>query len=696
MSVNPFEAPPPPAPAGNPFVTGMEGSQTIDSQANATQQRKPPVANGKESPWQAFGASSAQWNQIHTNAKSKALDAYTRGGAPPPPAFGALSSHPITSTAKPGPVAPPPAGGGKPAPYVPVEGDQPWTSTNPPPPQGGRDTNTKGIQSGPGLTTPTTHQMVNNAVPPHAVNPGPADGTDIATWAQQHSQFPGYQILATDQGRQIAEEYFRDAYAADASGEQGIDFTDWFMGKHANLASPEMQANYKKKFGYDSYFFGPDGNMRNYFGGASIGGGSSYTNPADEPLDVTAQRYMQNAPGYYGQGVNPQQVGQTITEYRNFAITNGIQNMDYVDWLAKVHPDMLGPDAAKYIGRTSGGVNTYDYEPSNDAYGPKWVKRTLPPTTNTQGGGGGNGGGGNPPVISNDPQVVLPPGGNNPGAISPGPPQQNPPPGGSGGGAPPPPAADGGSQPNLAAGSSDLQQLRQYLSSFLRPGDQRAMSEMNRTLRAEAGHSGLIRSGGFLGGTLANADAALAGQQSGKMADILATASESEKKRLSDWRIANLQSETARYGIDANKAVAEMNDATARFGITTNADLQRWLNDASSNTLAKYGIDQKTFMDKYQADMSLHGQEISANAQVSAASMQAAAQAAIAQANREAANLNSQRNYDLGVLGLNEDVWKVNTQAYQAYLNLLMLLSPEERARLGDIGNLPGYTVGGG
>lgn len=149
------------------------------------------------------------------------------------------------------------------------------------------------------------------------------------------------------------------------------------------------------------------------------------------------------------------------------------------------------------------------------------------------------------------------------------------------------------------------------------------------------------------------------------MSNYLMQASEAAKDR-------SLQT----YQIDTSSAIAQMQNETAKFGIRTNDDLQRYLN-SENNSLAKYGIDKNDVLQRYVAMMTANHQSAAALSNFNAAALQAATQQAIADKNNETARFNGQKQYDLGVLGINADNYRSDSSNILAYLNLLANSSPQ-------------------
>lgn len=145
------------------------------------------------------------------------------------------------------------------------------------------------------------------------------------------------------------------------------------------------------------------------------------------------------------------------------------------------------------------------------------------------------------------------------------------------------------------------------------------------------------------------------------------------------------------YGNAASRLSAQQG---AQIGDYLNGDwqaeLERAIKNKSIDTQAassKYSADQGVNAAKYGADAAQAG----ANASAGASKYNADLDFQLGLQRLGLDNVLSQRNYDLGVLGLNSDVYKSDQNSMFNWANLLWNMSPE--ARLGNsfnFGNLPG------
>lgn len=686
-------APPPAAPpqTANAFQTGTDGSLTADSQANAAAQKPPaPPQQGKSNnPWDSFGNAADAWNTAMVGAKQK----YMQG----------LLTRP------PGPV---PAAAPSPATAPPMFAQ---TSLTPQP------ANTPGVDAQAAGPTPAPPAPTAIAAPSAAVTPdagkpqisappppGLPPAETINAWADSHAQYPGYEGLSTPAGHAVVQQYFTDAYSLDAQGEKNVGFTDWLIDTHPEMVNQQIRANYKQN-GYDTYFYASAADAQAGKARANLqapaGTGKLDTTDAGQAF----QSYQQAAPGFFSSSLTADQGAALVNQYRSSP--NG---MNITAWMVKYYPQYVNDISKGGTGVSVPGLGNVDYHyylAQAGTTGMDTAPATLglpDPTKPGQTAGGApasNGtptpGGSAPPVgpmvgdvptgLQTNPNAgkvppAQPPVPSTPPSSTP-PSATTPPPAGTPTATTPPPTSA-----TATPTPTNLAQLQQYLSTLLQPGNDIASSDLARSDAAQAAVTGRINSGGNQQ-VEANAQARLRGTQSSDLATMLGTANEGEQNRLNAVTLAQIQANTSKYQVDANTAIAEMNDATTRLGITTNDALQRWLNDPNSNTLQKYGIDQNVILAKYQAMMQQQGQSIAANAQMNSAALNAATQQAINERNAQVALAGQQNQYNLGVLGLNEQAYNTDSQSYQAYLQLLMMLSPEERAALGGIPQLPGQIV---
>lgn len=716
-------APPPtaPGPTVNPVTTGYDGASTPASTANASAQKQPkPKANA--SPWDSITEASNAWNtnlvagkQAYMANLLKTPPAKPNGIAIPPgvtPPPSALPGGSFDPTQGGGDVrAEQTFGGTQPAPWtggvhpMPPNSLQPTGSAYAPgsiasvPSAPVTDANGLTLQPLAGANNPGVQGPYGDGAPPPATQPPPgAVPPPAATTAPPPAAGGGLPRAS--------------APPPVVPGTNPGDITTP-AGSHGRIA-PKLPGD----------------------GSSAIIAGSSVPKPegTEDPM-IAASWYMASAPGFYGQGITQQQVADTINTYRSDP-----QGLDYTDWMGIFHPEMTNSSSQPTQMRFSDGhVETVmpaaHYQNRSDPAALKAAQalqqtgykpgQNAPPDPTAQQKAIADAQAAmatsvpgsqayidaqkalaaaqNPPAPTPKPgdkppvpppasvPPLVPPGTVPPPAATPPPPGATPPP--PAGTAPPPPA---GTPPGtIPQGSPDAMPLAAYLHNLLRPGETQAQSDLADRMRAQGALTGATSSGGF-GTTFGTGMSREVSAEQGKEADLLAGLTQSQQKNLTDLKIAQMNSDTQRYGIDSNKAIAEMQDSTQRFGIKTTNDLQRWLNDASSNTVAKYGIDNQLVMAKLQAQTGLSEAQIQAGAQITSAQVNAAVQSAIADKNNAAANARAQMADDTNRLGINENAWATSTNAYMQYLQLLAMMSPEQRAALGNLGNLPGFLTQGG
>jgi hypothetical protein len=281
----------------------------------------------------------------------------------------------------------------------------------------------------------------------------------------------------------------------------------------------------------------------------------------------------------------------------------------------------------------------------------------APPTSTSTGAG-------TPPSAATPPPVVLPPNASTPPTTN--------------------------VTPGVQQQQGDMQSTIARLQEILNPGFQWEQDQLTRAARASSAVNGGYAddSGGF-GAKLINAQQGLAANQGSRLSDYAAEADQKALDRALQYYMTNTQAGSSRYEVDATKAIAAMNADIQKLGIMTNADIERGKLD-----LSKYGIDQNDVLERYKADLALTGQKYSADAQVDAARLQKAASASIAYANSQTQkylaelqrqtdieqihqnDVNSQRNYDLGIFGTNASVYNNDQNNLLKYLQLLFSASP--------------------
>jgi len=231
-----------------------------------------------------------------------------------------------------------------------------------------------------------------------------------------------------------------------------------------------------------------------------------------------------------------------------------------------------------------------------------------------------------------------------------------PPAGGAGGGAPVPtpstpflagpatgsPAAPGAATtppgmpaaPVLGNFDEQLERTIREVTGRYSPMFERQQEDLARKLLHVGGVTGAANSGGFTE-TLGSSMNELTGQQNAQLGEQISTLTQSSQKLAMD------------------KYVAELSAAVQTEGIRTNADLER-----KAQELQKYGIDKNDLLERYKAELAKSGIMYSADRGVDAAKLQAAAQSAAANASAAASRYNADRDYQLGLIGM--DVTREN------------------------------------
>lgn len=412
--------------------------------------------------------------------------------------------------------------------------------------------------------------------------------------------------------------------------------------------------------------------------------GAPPANVSPEAIQMAA-KWSQDA----GYGVNPANVQKYWDAMAAIKASGGnAEGIDYVDWAN------YNTSEDNRLHRR-GGFDSWLYTDANG------TRRQGLPEPNAPVMNGGGQPTGPPPLPPGTPPAGTPPAtAPSPGATPP--PVGTPPPPGAppvptpGGGVFPPEtphAPPPGTNPNGNVPAWYMDELQKFTEARnkdygagFQPQFQNERDALTRQLEASAAADGRINSGGF-GESLGRNQAQLIGEQGAKVADLQFKGDQAAQDRILAASSAALQSATALHGIDtaANTQlqVAYLDDATKRYGIKTNDDLQKWLNSADSNTLAKYGIDKGDLLDRYKAELSLKGSMYSADRGLDAAAMSAAASQAGASAALEAARIgadasrfgdttrantaltgfdvdreNNIMRYILGMYGLNNDAIK--------------------------------------
>lgn len=219
------------------------------------------------------------------------------------------------------------------------------------------------------------------------------------------------------------------------------------------------------------------------------------------------------------------------------------------------------------------------------------------------------------------------------------------------------------------------------IEALLNPMFARQRQKLADELRARGAATGATHAGRFEPNVVGGAVADLAGQQSAALAG-----------QLGEEYLARLNQSTKLTELATTAGMqtflANMNDDLERFKVNNGTDLQKWLAN-EDNVLKKYGIDQNVFVEKLKAELGLKGQEIGANATITAAQMHAAAAQAAAAASSGAQMYSADKNYQLG---MNELGVKREAQIGNFILGLLGL----GNAQFGNLNDIFGAFPSGG
>jgi hypothetical protein len=682
---------------------GFSGSQTSASQQNASAQRP----SGGSTPASAFGDFSSAWGQAITPPPYVPQPAQERyyasmmSGGPPVEAQAASEAQPAGT-----------AGGWTPKPIV------NWSNASEPPDGFAPPSYTEPPSNTPLTAAPQFSGSSNSlAAEPDKTRAVEQPTDPFYQKLYEYAAAPGYEYLHDQpdllRGYYAYVDQLRNALkAVGFNGTQAdqVDIVDWL--KHQGQASPDAGRR-----GYDTYMDIPAGPTTGFTPSGGSGGGTfTYVGDPNQGLDPAiaglAQQYAVDDPRYGWLVQSP----VAVQEYQNYA-NNGNNDVDIVDWLA--HQSAYSNNANPLVGRR--GYDTYLYK--KDPTSGQLVPRD---NSTAQQNAPTNAGGPTPPAPSQPalpptvPPVVPPvaPPAPAPQAPSVPPPATTAPPP-----APPlvppvvppaPPPAPPVAPPasvtppsnagSVSPDSTDPNTIFANLQKTLAPGFQYEQDQLTRAARAStAANGGYADDSGGAGANLLNAQQGLAANQGTRLSDYAATAEQKSLDRALQYYMTNTTAGTSRYEIDTNKAIADMNADVQKLGIRTNADIEQGKLD-----LSRYGIDKNDLLDRYKSELSLKGEMYSADKQYDAAAMQKAASSAIAAANERTQkyvadlqrltdvgqlgqnDVNSKRNYDLGVLGINSNVYGIDQNNLLKYYQMLMQFSTP-----GQLGQLPFQLPGG-
>lgn len=734
---------------------GYLGSSTPPSKLNAAQQSSGSTSG--HAPTSALGDFSGAWGQaLHVPRPAQAryysalINSGSSSAAASPPGWDSTSPFPNSrNAADPFSQRGPDWGGGTPAETVPDKRAVMSSSPKPAPPS---DPGFWGTPVQPGTMPPAGPALPPNTAPP--MGPSGPSGTKFSASSDssfsgetnrtrpsetptdplykklyEYAATPGYEYLKdqpdllrgyyqyVDDLRTRLKEVGFDGSAADR-----LDFVDYLA--HQGQASPLAG-----RAGYDTWTDMPSAPSPNFTpsggsGGYTVTTSGNPSNGVDPAIVGLAYQYAAADPRYGWLVQSP----MAIQEYQDWANQTGNTDVDIVDWLK--HQDAYANRANPLAGRN--GYDTFLYK--MDANGQRVARDAAPaanpnspppPGTTITPSGGSGGYAATGPAPAPPPATVPPPAPQPqpaptpspapapPPATAPTPPTVAAPPPAPAPPTPPPTAPPATVPPPAATPSSTTptppnpNDLIASLHSVLDPGFQWEQDQLTRSARAaSAANGGYADDSGGAGANLLNAQQALAANQGTRLSDYVTSADQKALDRALQYYMTNTQAGTSRYQVDADKAIAAMNADVQRFGITTNADIEQGKID-----FGKYQIDKTDLLERYKAELALKGQQYSADKQLDAAALQKAASASIAASNERASkyaadlqhatdianlgqnDINSKRNYDLGVLGINSNIYSTDQNNLLKYLQLLFSASPTGQLGGGLPFQLPGAVL---
>lgn len=547
-------------------------------------------------------------------------------------------------------------------------------------------------------------------------------GVDEATWqtAQRWGADPEYSWILSNPW--AIGEYYQYAAEQQAKGETDIDAVDFFAAR--GYQSPKAG-----RAGRDTMKFRADGTARESGLGTPDDGGKVHMpqtggNP-DPNKDVPGEQEQEipfvinnpDAEAYWRtRGGAPKPPGTedaniAASWYRTFPVdeaekitaedvtryrTSGV-NMNFGDWWQKVdriqrdsyggrnNPGLGGPDGQ---GPGKGGVQTA-MPPAPELVKPPAPEAPVDPPPEIHKTGGV------------DPAFPNPEGGPDDGATT----QHKT--GGVDPAFPPsivPPGPGGG-------GPDDVVKAIKSLNDMFAPGFESEQKQLLRAMMHAGGVSGMSDSGGFAS-SVGDKMSGLIANQGQRMGDYAFKDKHDRDALTMQKYIADQENRTRLKELETNsgmqKYIADLNNDLERYKVNTNADLEKMLAE-QENTLKRYGIDKGDVLERYKADLQLKGIVYSSDAQVSASGLNAAAAGAAGAAAGAARaaeaemeyklgmarlgqeNTFNQRQYDLGVYGINRDIYQTDIDNQYKMMMLQWYMSPEARMG-GGAPNLPGMT----
>lgn len=521
-------------------------------------------------------------------------------------------------------------------------------------------------------------------------------GVDAGMWqtAQQWGAAPGYEWLLANPW--AIGQYYEHAAAQAAKGESDIDVVDFFAS--LGYASPEAGRR-----GYDTMKYRADGTLRgsesaggtlpfprggNPSGGGEGGGEQEVPFVLNNPDSEAYWRSRGGAPkppgtedaniaaSWYRTFDVPDAAkitGDDVTRYRNWALSTGAgSDWTFGKWWTQFDSITRGRGLNEAVGSGPGPVIPAMPHPEVQPQSPNGQppNGTTPPQFHST----------NVPLQSGEPQM------SNPDPQAPSGPRFS------------TPYIDSTPE-QQGSGVDQYVNAVKNLNDLFQPGFDREQKQLLRALMHAGGVSGQLDSGGFTS-TVGDKVGQLISNQGQRMGDYAFKDKQNQDALTMQKYIADQENRTRLKELETNtgmqRYIADLNNDLERYKVQSNADLQKMLAD-QDNVLKRYGIDKNDLLDRYKAELALKGVQYSADKGVEAAALQvAASQAASAAASGARAieaemeyklglmrlgqeNTFNQRQYDLGVLGINRDIYQTDIDNQYKMMMLQWYMSPEAR-----------------
>ena len=651
---------------GGAQANGQTGAATQASVQNAGQQSKP------SDPYAAYANLGQSWANTISGAKKGGLATRTSDqspdwnpGEPPQGPFpryvdNEVTQYPDYSNPPQPPVSIPPSVNTT---YVPPQPNAQVPASN---------------TSDQGATNPDVPNAPS--LEPTAPRQKPQSVSD-ETWskAQLWVQQAGPEYAWLLDKPEAIDQYTKEAYDLEALGVTGLNFTDWARVRDYN--SPIDRGTLKAPPQFLQ--MGGDDHAYETMVRWLADGSSKYGTGVMKPYAETLQR----APGLISAYENEMQQAEQ----------NGFTGIHFVDWL--VNQGGFPSPMAGQMGQESSDAAaawarfraTGSSEPEPQ---PMWPGGPPPPEPGFVAPPGTMGGPPLPPPTSpqgpipseppheypNESAPIVPPGLVPPIAV---PPVV----------ASPPPASQ--YPPDF-----DATTLRMANVDYLDPVYKDAMDEVRRQMMQTGAMSGQIDSGGF-GSSMAKGLAPIANQFAAQKGQLQFQAQQANADRLLDkYKFDNAD--------DLQRWLAENEATLTREGIDKNIVLQKWVTENKAQ-LEREGYD----VQKWIADLNAKTGLAQAQLGAEAAHASAGASSAAARYNadldyklgtaqlgynfwnsdqsRQYDDRFNQRGYDLGVQGINRDVYGMDQTQLRYLMDLMYRQSPDARLN-GNTIQLPGMT----